>query len=192
MRVSPAFLIAFGLGAVAAYVGWHLDNDVAALATSFVCGMIGVIGQIGVSSLLQRTQFLVDRGINQCVEDGGELRDDACNLRDKTFKFAGWALIAGVLAPTSATLGVLLKHKVFGAIALFLGVVAVVLYIFLLGAGRELTRRLEDDQEAQVRQKHNADTHANWQPPPPKPPDDHPNLGGYEVQKPNVSPNRDI
>lgn len=167
------------IGAVAFIAAWFADLGAdATLVVALVCGIAAGLNQLAVRDLLSRCQQLVDRGAERYPTDGGELRDQAVNLRTRAERIAIASVMFGALAPTMAAMRALIDQVLWSALALTFAALAITTALLLFITSRHLVGVMDKQRLDQViagRQK--AVTIVGEQP---KLPADDPNLFGYQ------------
>lgn len=166
------------IGAATFVAGWFADFGVeATLVVALVCGIAAGLNQLAVRELLSRCQQLVDRGADRYPRDGGELRQQAIDLRGRAERIAIASIVFGTLAPTTAALRALIDQTFWSALALTFAALAVTTALLLFVTSRHLVAIMDQERLDQViAARRKAVTLVGE---PPKPPGDDPNLYGY-------------
>jgi hypothetical protein len=169
------------VGAGAFSAGWIFSpSSSAVVALALVSGMTAALGQITTRDLLARSQALVDRGIDDFYNDGGEKLAQARANRNRIERLSWSPIIFGVLGSTFAALRTIYAHPLWTGSALACAGIALVVSAMLFALNRILGAHLEAQRLTGIQEKRVRDVMAARKAFDPKQVQDDPNIMGYK------------
>lgn len=168
------------LGASAFSIGWmSAPSSSAVVCLAFVSGITAALGQITTRDLLGRSQTLIDRGIDDFYNDGGEKLVEARANRDRIERLSWDPIIFGVMGSTFAAIRTIYAHPFWTGSAFACASVALLISALLFALNRALGANLEAQRLSAVKDKRVRDVIGARKTFDPKQAHDDPNIMGY-------------
>lgn len=142
------------VGGVAFSIGWLIaPSPSAVVAFSLVSGITAALGQITTRDLLARSQSIVDRGIDEFHNDGGEKLIEARANRDRIEQLSWSPIVFGVLGSTFAVLRTTYVHPLWTGLAFACASLALLVSTLLFILNRILRTDFELLRQSGVAEK---------------------------------------